>query len=301
MTDLIVEPAARPLTGEIGVPSDKSISHRCLIFSALAVGTSRLRGFSYGEDNVSTLSILRALGTQIADDGAGELLVTGTGLRGLLEAPQALDCGNSGTSMRLLAGLLAAQPFRSTLIGDASLSGRPMLRVASPLRARGAKVEGRPHPRKPGDITAPLVVGPAEGALQPFQTELAVASAQVKSALLLSGLFAGGPTRITEPYVSRDHTERLLLGLGVPLLREGTTVALLRAPEEFSAFDVELAGDLSAAAFPLVAAAIVEQSSVTVRDCGLNPTRTGILDVLAACGAELAIEGQRELLGEPVG
>ncbi len=301
MTELRVEPAQGPLIGEIGVPSDKSISHRSLIFAALARGRSRLSGFSYGEDNVSTMSILRRLGVEIDDQGNGQLVVTGAGLRGLRAATGPLDCGNSGTSMRLLAGLLAAQPFTSTLVGDASLSGRPMLRVASPLRARGARVEGRPHPLKTGDITAPLVVGPAVGRLAPLQIGLSVASAQVKSAILLSGLFAEGETRVSEPYVSRDHTERLLLGLGVPLLREGTTVTLPEAPDQLPAFEVELAGDLSAAAFPLVAAAIVENSAVTIHNCGLNPTRTGILDVLGASGATLAIEGRRELLGEPVG
>ncbi len=305
MTTLRVAPAAQALRGSVPVPSDKSISHRALIFAALADGVSRLRHFSYGEDNVSTLAALRAMGVQIEDDGQGTVVVSGVGLDGLKEPTGDLDCGNSGTTMRLLCGLLGAQPFRSRLVGDASLSGRPMLRVAAPLRARGARIEGQPHAKKQGDITAPLEIGPlAPGVrLQSIEYGMQVSSAQVKSALLLSGLYASGPTIVTEPLLSRDHTERMLQALGIPLETMGTTIRLMppASRRALQAFDIELPGDLSAAAFPLVAAALVEGSQVTTRDSGVNPTRTGILDVLRLLGAGLSAVPRGDRLGEPVG
>lgn len=304
MSTLCVKPVRGPLQGSLQVPSDKSISHRALIFAALAKGRSRLSRFSYGEDNVSTLRAMRAMGVTIADDALGTLVVDGVGLDGLRSGGE-LDCGNSGTTMRLFCGLLGAQPFHSRLVGDASLSGRPMLRVAGPLRQRGALIEGRPHPKRAGDITAPLEIGPlpAGRRLCAIDYAMPMSSAQVKSALLLSGLYAEGTTRVTEPVLSRDHTERMLRALGVPLSIQGTTVSL-EPPcdrQALRAFDVSLPGDLSAAAFPLVAAAIVAGSQVTVEGVGVNPTRTGICDILERFQAPLRLESEASPLGEPTG
>jgi len=305
MTSLRVHPATQPLNGRIGLPSDKSISHRALILSALAQGRSRLARFSYGEDNVSTLAALRALGVHIEDDGHGTILVDGVGLAGFQQPTSDLDCGNSGTTMRLMCGVLSAQPFHSRMVGDASLSARPMMRVAEPLRLRGAVVNGRAHPKQAGDITAPLNIGPLPNArrLSGLEYVLPIASAQVKSALLLSGLFASGPTVVSEPLLSRDHTERMLQAMGVPLVTLGTTVRL-DPPSSSGAmlpFDVELPGDISAAAFLLVAAALVEGSVVTTVQTGTNPSRTGIIDILRAHGAGLVVLPQGAVLNEPIG
>lgn len=303
-TTLIVHPASKGLVGSVPVPSDKSIGHRALLFSSLCQGNSIIRGFSHGEDNVSTANAFRAMGVTILEPSPGELRVSGVGLHGLSESVDPLDCGNSGTTMRLLSGLLAAQPFRSTLIGDASLSKRPMMRVAGPLRSRGAVIEGKAHPSKAGEITAPLVIGPlaAGKKLSAIEFESPVASAQVKSALLLSGLYAGGPTFVKEPTVSRDHTERLLHALGVPLQTLGSIVKLDPAGwnGKMPAFEIDLPGDISAAAFLLVAAQVVPGSRVTVRGVGVNPTRTGIVEIARDMGAGLVVESNGERGGEPV-
>ena len=305
MPSIRVHPATRALSGSVQLPSDKSISHRAIILSALASGESRLMRFSYGEDNVSTVGALRALGVNIEDDGQGTLRVDGVGLAGFHEPTADLDCGNSGTTMRLLCGVLGAQPFHSRLIGDASLSGRPMKRVAQPLGLRGAIITGRPHPKKAGDITAPLEIGPLPNGrrLTGLEYALPIASAQVKSALLLSGLFASGPTIISEPLLSRDHTERMLQAMGVPLATIGTSVRLDPPdhPNALGAFDVELPGDLSAAAFPLVAAALVENSDVTTLQTGTNPSRTGLVDVFKALGANCLVAPRGSVLNEPIG
>jgi 3-phosphoshikimate 1-carboxyvinyltransferase len=304
MTRLVVHPALAPLTGSVTVPSDKSIGHRALLFSALCEGTARISSFSRGEDNLATMACLRALGVRIDEQGAHELLVHGVGLRGLRAPDRDLDCGNSGTTMRLLTGVLAAQPFGTVLTGDASLSSRPMLRVAKPLRARGATVEGRPHPTRAGDLTAPLSVGPlpAGRALSGLTYESPVSSAQVKSAILLSGLFADGPTYFNEPTVSRDHTERLLLALGAPIETTGSVVRLDPAGWNgvMPALDIDIPGDLSAAAFLLVAAQLVPGSRVAVRAVGVNPTRTGMLEMARDMGAGIAVEPAGERAGEPL-
>jgi 3-phosphoshikimate 1-carboxyvinyltransferase len=300
-----VHPATQSLSGSIELPSDKSISHRALIFSALAKGRSRLTRFSYGEDNVSTQGALRALGVPIEDDGRGTILVDGVGLAGFREPTVDLDCGNSGTTMRLMCGVLSALPFRCRMIGDASLSGRPMKRVAEPLRLRGAVINGRPHPKKEGDITAPLEIGPLPSGqrLSGIEYALPIASAQVKSALLLSGLFASGPTLVSEPLLSRDHTERMLQAMGASLATMGTTVRLdpPAHPDALQPFDVDLPGDLSAAAFPLVAAALVPGSAVTTLQTGTNPSRTGIVDILKAHGADFRAMPHGAVLNEPIG
>ena len=305
MSQFVIRPAAGPLRGSVPVPSDKSISHRALILAALASGSSVLRGFSSGEDNVATLRAFQAMGVAAREDASGTVEIDGVGLDGLRAPAQDLDCGNSGTTMRLLCGLLSAQSFAARLVGDASLSGRPMGRVVNPLRSRGAVIEGRAHPTRPDDLTAPLVVGPLPPGqrLRSFEYTMPIASAQVKSALLLSGLRAEGPTLVREPVVSRDHTERMLRALGIPLEGVGTEV-LLRPPERpdaISPFAIDLPGDLSAAAFLLVAAQLVPGSAVTVRHTGLNPTRAGILDILRASGADVSVQPEGDSLGEPVG
>jgi 3-phosphoshikimate 1-carboxyvinyltransferase len=304
MTSLVVHPARAPLVGSVPVPSDKSIGHRALLLGALCEGATRIAGFSRGEDNVSTANALRALGVVIEEPAAGELVVHGAGLSGLRTPARELDCGNSGTTMRLLCGVLSAQRFRATLVGDDTLSGRPMMRVAGPLRSRGAVIEGRAHASRPGEIVAPLVVGPLpEGRdLGELEYDSPVSSAQIKSALLLSGLYASGPTRLREPTVSRDHTERMLGAVGCPLRVVASVVELDPAgwDRRMPAFDITIPGDLSAAAFLLAAAQLVEGSRVTVRGVGVNPTRTGSLEIARDMGAGLAIAPQGERSGEPV-
>lgn len=304
MSTLKIYPITGALTGQVTLPSDKSISHRSLIFAALGFGRSKLTGFSYGEDNVNTLRAMRKMGVAIEDDGRGNVVINGVGLDGLRGGGE-LDCGNSGTTMRLLSGVLAAQTFKTRMVGDASLSRRPMLRVAGPLRQRGAIIEGHPHPKLRGDITAPLEIGPLSKGkrLAAIEYEMPMSSAQVKSALLLSGLFAEGPTVVSEPVLSRDHTERMMRALGLSLDIVGTKVRLTPPsnPHAWAGFEVDLPGDLSAAAFPLVAAAIVPGSQVTTVNAGLNPTRTGICDILQRLGVTLSTDAQSDCLGEPVG
>jgi 3-phosphoshikimate 1-carboxyvinyltransferase len=304
MTTLIVHPASAPLVGSIPVPSDKSIGHRALLFGAICEGETRIAGFSRGEDNVSTANALRAMGVRIEEPSPSDLVIHGTGLFGLKASDHELDCGNSGTTMRLLCGVLAGQHFRSVLVGDETLSRRPMARVAKPLRARGAVIEGRPHPTRQGDILAPLVVGPLPDSqeLTELEYESPVASAQVKSAILLSGLQARGVTRFKEPTVSRDHTERMLRALGCPIRTVGPMVEVNPTDwdRRMPAFEIEIPGDVSAAAFPLVAAQIVEGSRVTARGVGINPTRTGVLEIARDMGAGLTIAPQGERGGEPV-
>ena len=285
-----VAPAPR-LEGELSLPGDKSISHRALNFSALSSGTQRLAGLSRGADVAATADALRALGVPVRD---GEVVEVGQPEGGVLSAPAAaLNCGNSGTSMRLLSGLLAAQPFTSTLSGDASLCRRPMLRVVAPLRAMGARIEGQDEGR-----LAPLTI--YGGALEGIEHYSQVASAQVKSALLLAGLFAEGRTVVHEPHLSRDHSERMLAACGVSVESFEGGVAMeggqtLDAPERLS-----VPGDISAAAFFLVAAALLPGSDLLISGVGVNPTRTGILDVLAAAGARVERVDERHEAGEPV-
>jgi 3-phosphoshikimate 1-carboxyvinyltransferase len=304
MTTLVVHPATGPLVGSVPVPSDKSIGHRALLFGALCEGTTRISGFSHGEDNVSTANAMRAMGVIVDEAGPEELFVHGAGLFGLRAPDTVLDCGNSGTTMRLLCGVLAAQRFRATLVGDETLSRRPMMRVAGPLRARGAVIDGRRHPTKDGEIVAPLAVGPLpeERELGSLEYESPVSSAQVKSAILLSGLYAHGVTRFREPTVSRDHTERMLAALGCPLRTVASIVELDPAAwsRRMPGFDIAIPGDISAAAFLLVAAQLVEGSRVTARGVGVNPTRTGLLEIVRDMGGGLTVESKGERSGEPV-
>jgi 3-phosphoshikimate 1-carboxyvinyltransferase len=311
MTDFLVHPATGPLRGVVRVPSDKSIGHRAVILAALSEGPCVIRRFSFGEDNVSTLACFEAMGVrhEILEEAkvgrGGTIRVHGVGLFGL-SAPRdgkPLDCGNSGTTMRLLSGLLAAQHFGSVLVGDASLAKRPMRRVLGPLRERGAHCRGEKHPTK-DDETAPIRIAPlVEGEhLGPSTLRLKVPSAQVKSAMLLSGLYAHGLTVVEEPTLSRDHTERMLEEAGVPLRRIGSIVMLDPAgwSGKIPAFELEVPGDLSAAAFVIVAGNIIAGSVVRVVDVGVNPTRTGALDVLRAMGGGAQVVPKGERGAEPV-
>ena len=273
------------------VPGDKSIGHRSLIFGALGRGTSRITGLSEGLDNAATREAFRSMGVSI-ENAEGATVVDGVGLRGLRMPGEVIDCGNSGTSMRLFAGLLSGQRFGARMTGDASLTSRPMGRVIKPLRARGAHIAGTAG-AKPDELYPPISIAPlVEGeALQGIEYAMPVASAQVKSALLLSGLYAAGPTVIEEPVLSRDHTERMMLALGVPLQTAGASVVL--DPNDdwaggWEPFEWHVPGDPSSAAFPLLAAAMVPGSEVSVEDVCVNPTRTGVFDWLRLVGAQIS-------------
>jgi 3-phosphoshikimate 1-carboxyvinyltransferase len=303
MSSLRVEGNAGPLTGELTVPGDKSIGHRAVIFASIAHGRTEVRGLSGGEDNLRTIAVLRALGVPIRDLGPGAVEVDGVGLDGLRASDADLDCGNSGTSIRLLSGLLAPRPFRSRLVGDQYLHARPMMRVAEPLRQMGAAIDGASG-KKAGEIYPPLLVGGAPAALRGVRYVSKVASAQVKSAVLLAAMGAEGATTFVEPAVSRDHTERMLAAAGAPLVRSADGHEVTLDPTGWSrrlaARDLAVPGDLSSAAFVLGAATLVPGSRVVVRDVGVNPTRTGFLDALLAMGGQIELGAVRERSGEPV-
>ncbi len=291
------------LAGDVRVPGDKSIGHRAVLFAALADGRATVRGLSGGEDNRSTIGVLRALGVAITDVGPGEVTVEGRGLDGLRAAASDLDCGNSGTSIRLFSGVLASRPFLSRLVGDQYLQVRPMRRVLGPLEQMGAVVRGAAG-KKAGELYPPLELGPlpAGTRLRGMTYTSPVASAQVKSAILLAGLAAEGATTVIEPERSRDHTERMLRHMGVPLTVDGLAVTIDPAgwDRRLAARDLEVPGDLSSAAFLLGAAAVRPGSRVTVRAVGVNPTRTGVLDALRAMGASVTLADERIVGGEPV-
>ncbi len=279
------------LVGHLAVPGDKSISHRAVLIGAMCEGETRISGFGRSADTESTIAAIRALGAEVDEDDDDVLRVRGVGLNGFRQPDAPVDCGNAGTLMRLLAGLLAGQEGRFELVGDASLSARPMERIAEPLRRMGAQVETT-------DGHAPLVVEGAE--LRAIDYELPVASAQVKSAVLLAGVQADGRTTVVEPSPTRDHTERLLERAGATVTRRPTSVTVERA-RELRLPAIEIPGDISSAAPFLVAAAIVPGSSVTVHGVGLNPRRVGLLDVLERMGAKVAIYNRRPIGGEPAG
>jgi 3-phosphoshikimate 1-carboxyvinyltransferase len=282
---------ARALHGRLRLPGDKSISHRALLFAALATGRSTLTNLGTGEDVQATRVALGALGVTVRVGGE-KVTVSGGGLEGWSESENVIDCGNSGTTMRVLSGVLAGRPFLSLLTGDASLRGRPMRRVVDPLRMMGATIDGRED-----GAHAPLVI--RGGALHGIRHELPVASAQVKSALMLAGLQADGVTEIVSPAISRDHTERMLAALGVPVEVDGTTVRVRAgAPEPLQ---LEIPGDPSSAAFFVVGALITPGSDLTIESLSLNPTRTGFVDVLRRMGGDIEITPTGERCGEPVG
>ena len=288
-----IRPAKRGLTGKIRVPGDKSVSHRSVMFSAIAKGKVHVQNFLEAADCLSTAACMRALGAGVERQTDGSFLVTGVGLHGLKEPQGILDAGNSGTTLRLLLGILAGQPFFSALSGDASLSRRPMGRVVEPLARMGATIRGRG-----ADRFLPLAVLPHEGSLRAMDYESPVASAQVKSAVLLAGLYAERETCLTEPALSRDHTERMLSAFGARIEREGTKVTIEPADELFAPEEIRVPGDISSAAYWLVAASLIEGSDIILQDVGVNPTRTGILDVLSDMGANITIDNERESGGE---
>jgi 3-phosphoshikimate 1-carboxyvinyltransferase len=293
MLDWIASPG-RPLVGRLRVPGDKSISHRAIMLASLADGTSRIDGFLEGEDTRATARAFAAMGVRIECPAPGVRIVHGVGVDGLSPPLGPLDCGNAGTAMRLLAGVLAGQSFGATLVGDASLSRRPMRRVLEPLARMGARI--RAHE----DAYAPLEISPAPHGLAGIDWRSPVASAQVKSAILLAGLRARGKTRVAEPQPTRDHTERMLGAFGVPVAREDDWLAI-QGGHRLSATDITVPADFSSAAFFVVAATLVPGSDLLIERVGLNPLRTGLLVALAEMGADITIEGRGEVGGEPVG
>lgn len=291
---LLIYPQATPLRGVLPVPGDKSISHRTIILAAVAEGVSLIDNWLPAGDTLATLGALRALGVAIEDVPLGptdwRLTVHGRGLRGLQPPTGALDCRNAGTGLRLLAGLLAGQPFDSVLDGSAQLRRRPMRRITEPLQAMGAQIDSH-------DGHAPLHIAP--GRLTGQTHHLTVASAQVKSAILLAGLYAAGTTSVTEPGPSRDHTERLLQAMGVSLTLAPCRVTLT-PPASLAPLKLRVPGDLSSAAFLLTAASLIPGSAVSIPHTGVNPTRTGFLDLLEAMGAPVTQAQPRLSGGEPI-
>jgi 3-phosphoshikimate 1-carboxyvinyltransferase len=279
------------IIGDIKVPGDKSISHRAVILGSLACGTSIVKGFLESEDCLNTLRAFQRMGVKIEKLDAGVYSISGVGIDGLSEPDDVIDIGNSGTAIRLLCGVLAGQKFYSVITGDESIRRRPMGRVVNPLRDMGAQILGRENGEK-----APLSI--YGGELRPIHHQSSVASAQVKSAILLAGLFAEGETSVTEPALSRNHTELMLRAFGADVRTSGTTAAVVGRPE-LTAQQMTVPGDISSAAYFIVAAIITPNSRITVRNTGINPTRTGIIDALQAMGADIQIENVRSEAGEP--
>ena len=288
-----------PLLGEVTPPSDKSISHRAIMFSSLADGKSVIRNFLRAEDPMRTLNAFKQMWVDIKDSAQlsalssqhNEIIINGKGLHGLKEPEGVIDCGNSGTTMRLLSGVLAAQPFPSTLTGDEFLLKRPMQRVIGPLTQMGAEISS-----EEGGLPPLKIKG---GRLKPIEYNSPIASAQVKSAILLAGLYCDGTTTVIEPGRSRDHTERMLKALGSGIKIDGLHVSIIGGAA-LCPMDITVPGDLSSAAFFIVAGLIVPGSELVVRKVGINPTRTGIIDVLKAMGADIRVDNERDVSGEPV-
>ena len=283
--------------GTIDIPGDKSISHRSVMFAGLGNTPVHIKNFLHAADCLSTVGVMRALGVNVEFLNEKELIVTGRGLHGFSEPLTVLDAGNSGTTLRLMMGLLSPQPFLSVFSGDASLTRRPMGRVLRPLSTMGARIYGRNE-----NNNLPLTIVPAEKKMHGIHYDSPVASAQVKSAILLAGLYADAPTTVTEPYISRDHTEQMLTGFGVHLERNGTSVTVFPVEEDnFRApSEITVPGDISSAAYFLVAGTIIAGSRLRLNNVGINPTRTGILDVLRDMGAHISVQNERESGGECV-
>jgi len=276
---------------KVTVPGDKSVSHRSLLLGSIASGRTDVSGFLAGEDCLQTLAAMRALGVSIEQPGPTEVSIDGVGLHGLKSSATALDLGNSGTAMRLMAGLLSGQAFDSVLTGDASLTGRPMDRIITPLSQMGAEIasqNGKPPLR---------IKGRSE--LLAIDYELPIASAQVKSAVLLAGLYANGTTRVIEPAVTRDHTERMLRSMGVQVTSRGHRISI-EGGQALTGCRVEVPADLSSAAFVILAALLAENADIVIANVGVNPTRTGVIDILQSMGADISLENSRRLGDEPV-
>lgn len=289
---LVISPG--PLIGAVRVPADKSITHRALLFGAIAEGVSRVRNFLDGGDCRATLGVVRALGVEVEEPAAGEWRIRGRGFWGLLEPDVALDCVSSGTTARLLAGLLAGQRFHSVMVGSPQLRKRPMSRVVEPLRKMGADIGGREQGR-----LLPLSIRGRE--LRGIDYTMPVASAQIKSSLLLAGLYAGGLTIVREPGPARDHTERMLTAMGAPIVRHGPVVTAETPSTPLHPLDLTVPGDFSSAAFLLAAGACVPGSYVTLPAVGVNPTRRGLLDALIEMGADVSLNNWAESGGESTG
>lgn len=289
--DYVVAPGG-VLRGQVRVPGDKSISHRAVMLGSIAEGITQVKGFLEAEDALATLAAFRQMGVVVEGPIEGRLVIHGVGMHGLKAPSGPLDLGNSGTSMRLLCGLLCGQPFDSVLTGDASLSRRPMRRVTEPLRKMGANIETTPQG------TAPIRIFGGRR-LHGICYPMPVASAQVKSALLLAGLYAAGKTCVVEPTATRDHTERMLAGFGYPLHREGNRVCL-EGGGRLIAGDLDVPADISSAAFFLVGASIAPGSEVVLEHVGINPTRTGVIDILRLMGAKIEVLNPKLVGGEPV-
>lgn len=294
MSDLVIQPS-KGVRGGISLPGDKSLSHRSVLLSAVSEGKVYIEGFLTGQDTLNTLAAVQSLGIHVEGVGTDRLVIHGKGLYGLKEPEAVLDLGNSGTGMRLLAGLLSAQDFFSILTGDRYLCKRPMGRIAAPLRQMGATIDGRG-----GGTLAPLSIRGAGKGIRPIDYQSPVASAQVKSAVLLAGLYAEGTTWVSEPHKSRDHTERMLRFFGVAVEEDGLKVGI-RGLQRLVARDViRIPADISSAAFFMVAASIVPGSDLLIKNVGVNPTRTGVIDILRSMGAGIRLEDEREEAGEPV-
>lgn len=281
----------RIIKGEISLPGDKSISHRAIMLGNIARGETRVKGLSDCVDCQNTLNAFLRLGIEIEEDSEGELTIHGRGLKGLSSVREVIDVGNSGTTMRLLSGILAGQDFSCTITGDESLKKRPMKRIILPLRKMGAKISS------PDDNHPPITIVGQK--LHPIDYLSPVASAQVKSCVLLAGLYAQGRTSLTEPSLSRDHTERMLKYLGCPIEIKGRTI-FIEGVSELEAKPITVPGDISSAAFFIIACLLLQNSQIRIKGVGVNPTRTGILDILKRMGARIVIENVHELCGEPV-
>ncbi len=289
--DFIAQPGGQ-LSGTLRVPGDKSMSHRSIMLGSLAEGVTEVSGFLEGDDALATLNAFRAMGVAIEGPDNGRVTIHGVGLHGLQAPTEALYVGNSGTSMRLLAGILAGQRFSATMTGDVSLSKRPMGRVADPLRLMGVDVQTEEGGRPPLTING-------NGKVKAIHYDLPMASAQVKSCVLLAGLYAEGNTSTTEPAPTRDHTERMLNGFGYPVSVDGAT-ATINGGGTLSARAIDVPADISSAAFFMVAAAIAPGSDITLSHVGINPTRIGVINILRAMGTDISIDNERQVGGEPV-
>lgn len=287
----VVKPNGK-MTGTVRVPGDKSISHRSIIFGSLANGVTRISGFLEAEDTVNTLQAFRQMGVQIEGPEDGRVTINGVGLHGLKKPADDLYLGNSGTSIRLLSGLLSGQSFETVLSGDESLSKRPMKRVTEPLAKMGANVSTA------SDGTPPLTVKPS-AALKGIRYDMPIASAQVKSCLLLAGLYAEGKTTVVEPAPTRDHTERMLQSFGYPVDVDGPVVSI-ESGHALQAVEIDVPTDISSAAFFMVGAAIASESDLCIRHVGINPTRIGVLNILRQMGADITLQNERMIGGEPV-
>ena len=280
------------ITGEIRVPGDKSVSHRSIMFGSIAEGTTHVSGFLEGEDSLNTLRAFKVMGVEIEGPVDGKVTIHGVGMNGLKQPSGALDMGNSGTSMRLLSGLLSGQAFDLELTGDASLSKRPMKRVTDPLALMGAKVDTAEGGRPPLKIHG-------GSQMKGIHYDMPMASAQVKSCLLLAGMYAEGETSVIEPAPTRDHTERMLTAFGYPVKTEGNRMSL-QGGGKLTACDIDVPTDISSAAFFMVMGAIAKDADILIKHVGINPTRTGVIDILKLMGADITLENHQEVGGEPV-